>query len=206
MKVIRRFGLVFLELVLFVFITVLVLFPAQVLNPIINMLESQRFVFRLLVVVLIDMALLYVVFLQLRPQRHEGDTLVVRASGARTEVSTESVRRRIEKAVNALDDVHSGKIEVKAINGRAQLALDVITEGDEVDVTKHQREVDRLLRRIVNKQMGISIYGQPKIHLQMHTDAEHVIAEIVDEPAPKPEEKPADNKPASASGIVVEKP
>lgn len=191
-------------ILLCVFVTLVVLSPVAVGAQI----ESISPFVRLLLVVGLNGGLLGAAYLRMRqPPAKPVTGLIVRSPGAITEVSVESVRERILKTLNNLPDITAAAADVLAVHGRADVLLRVSVKGDDVNVPEKQREIDRVLKQVVNKQLGLQFAGPAKIHIQFH-DEKPVVEKSADvlpvpsvpvvdteasvEPPPVTEERSAD--------------
>src|SRR5262249_7529851 len=91
-----------------------------------------------------------------------------RGSGAVTEVSIESARERILKAVSDVPDVVAAEASVKPVRGRADIELQVTVFGHDVKLPDKQRDINRALKQVIDKQLGLEMAGQPRIHIRIH--------------------------------------
>ncbi len=154
-------------------------------------------VLQLLVALLIDALLISLIYRLLRPQRSEG--LMVRVRGARTEVSIDSVQRQINARVNEVPDVIAAQAEVAAENGNARISLRVRARADIV-VPEKQKEITRVLKQLVEKQLGLRLAGPPIVHINLVEEEEGeapaaaeptAAIELPPAPRPVPEAKPS---------------
>ncbi len=130
-------------------------------------------VLRLAITIVIDLFLLLLMYLQVRPDPgSKVNGLVMRGSGAITEVSVESARDRILKAVSDVADVVSVEASVKPVRGRAEIEMQVAVLGHDVKLPAKQKEIDRALRQVIDKQLGLQMAGQPRIQLRIHGEPE----------------------------------
>lgn len=159
-------------------------------------ISEQSSLIRVLVTVIVGALLLFVMWLQIRPDPKAQMTgLMMRVSGAITEVSVESARERILKAVSDVPDVVSAEAQVKPIRGRADIELDVTVFGYEVKLPNKQKEINRALNQVINKQLGLRMASQPRVHIKIYGEE------------PKKPASPVLEKPLSPSvSVVVEKP
>lgn len=191
MNFLRRIYLLLLGLLLVIMVTLLLLSP-QAVGGWVGSISELSPVIRLAITIVIDLFLLLLMYLQVRPDPGSNvNGLVMRGSGAITEVSVESARDRILKAVNDVPDVVSVEAEVKPVRGRAEIAMQVAVLGHDVKLPAKQKEIDRALRQVIDKQLGLQMAGQPRIQLRIHG-----------EPEPKP---PIIAAPPPPPVIVVEK-
>jgi hypothetical protein len=93
---------------------------------------------------------------------------MMQASGAITEVSVESARDRILKAVSDVPDVVTADAEVKPVRGRADVELQVTVMGHDVQLPAKQKEINRALNQVIHKQLGLRMAGQPRVHIGFH--------------------------------------
>jgi hypothetical protein len=124
-------------------------------------------IIRILLVVLLVVGSLGFVIQQIRRRFERQETgLLVKTSGTITEVDIASAKERILKVVNDLPGIASTSATVKAIHGRADIDLSVSVSGYDVNVPGKQKEIDRALRQVVNKQLGLRMAGRPRIQIQ----------------------------------------
>lgn len=181
MNFLRRFALIVYGLALLALVTVILMFPrdvARAIESISRFSSLERGIVTFVVDVLILLAL-YLLVRQVRPYSKDG--LIVRASGALTDVSVDSARERILRAINAVPNVVSTDAKLQSVNGRADIALDVGVAGAHINVPDKQREIDRALRQVMLKQLGLQLASPPRVHIQLLSEQE---------PAP-PREEPA---------------
>ncbi|MBZ0282493.1 MAG: hypothetical protein K8L97_17265 [Anaerolineae bacterium] len=160
-------------------------------------ISEQPIIIRILAMVGGGLILLLLTWLQIRPDpkaRMAG--LMMRASGAITEVSVESARERILKAVSDVPDVVSAEAQVQPIRGRADIEMDVTVFGYDVKLPNKQKEINRALNQVINKQLGLRMASQPRIHIKIYGEEPKKPAPVIEKPLPPP-------PPVS---VIVEKP
>jgi hypothetical protein len=169
---IRRLIIILVALALAVLVTVFLLTPDSFSTIIGTLAQTSGFI-RLPLAILIDVLVLVVLTVFLRSDRgqHRGDGLVVKAQGAVADVSVESVSDRILRAVRAVPDVLSAETNVKAVRGKADIDLSVVVSHQSMNLPDKQRELDRALRQVVNKQLGLQMAGKPRVHIRMDNEA-----------------------------------
>ena len=105
MNFLRRVYLLLLGLLLVIAVT-LVLMSPQAVGTWVGSISELSPVLRLVITIVIDLFLLTLMYVQIRPDPGaKVNGLVMRGSGAITEVSVESARDRILKAVGDVPDV-----------------------------------------------------------------------------------------------------
>jgi hypothetical protein len=148
-------------------VTLLLLSP-QAVGTWVGSISELSTVVRIIITVVVDLFLLALMYLQVRPDPGSKVTgLLMRGSGAVTEVSVESARERILKAVSDVPDVISAEATVKPVRGRAEIEMQVVVMGDEVRLPNKQKDINRALRQVIDKQLGLQIAGQPRIHIRI---------------------------------------
>ncbi|GAB4572220.1 MAG: hypothetical protein Kow0077_11000 [Anaerolineae bacterium] len=115
----------------------------------------------------IDLVLAAVLVRIIRPRKE--DELQVRARGAKAKVSLDSVQRQINARIAQVSDVLHVHTDVEVTSGAASVELNVRTRPDIV-IPEKQKEISRVLRQLVEKQMGLRLAGEPIIHLALATD------------------------------------
>jgi hypothetical protein len=151
-------------LLLVIFTALTLLAPATVSDAI----SGSSLIVRLIITVLVVGIFLLIAYIQVRrrqlPPPETG--LTVRTSGAITVLSVASARERILKAVSSLSDVTSVDADLKAVHGKADIALDVVVSGDTVNVPEKQKEIDRALEQVIHKQLGLQMAGRAHVHIR----------------------------------------
>ncbi len=169
---IRKIIIVLAGISLALLITVLLLDPFSVSVLALN-INLTSVLIRLPAAILIDLIVLAVVVVLVRSERvprPASTGLMVKAQGAIADVSVESARERILRAVRAVPDVLAAEADVKAIRGRADVDLDVSVSKESTSLPDKQREIDRALRQVINKELGLQMAGQPRVHIRMGND------------------------------------
>lgn len=188
MSFLRRFYLVLITLALVASLSLFLLFP-QTVNNWSAALSDQSPLIPVLVTAVLDILLLTLLYLQVRPDPRERATgLMMQASGAITEVSVESARDRILKAVSDVPDVISADAEVKPIRGKADVELQVTVMGHDVQLPAKQKEINRALNQVIHKQLGLRMAGQPRVHIRFHNEKTVPSTSFVATPIEKPVE------------------
>jgi hypothetical protein len=163
----RRLVLVLLGLVLIALIAILLLVPEAVIS-FGQTLSQISPVVRTLIAIVAALFILALLSLQVRPGRYTNrDGLIVRTSGALADVSTESARERVLKAVRDVPRVVSAEAKLDAVSGKADIEMEVVVAGEDVNVPKKQQEIDRALRQVLIKQLGLQLANRPRVHIQL---------------------------------------
>lgn len=167
MKFLRRLALILAELVLFLLVTVVLLYPS-LLEQVIADLANIDIVVRAAIVVFVDLVLLAAIFVQLQPQHtYRGEGLVVKSGKSMATISTESVDNKIIKAVKEIGDIESVTCKTRSEGGHAAIDLDVVMSRDDIQVPAKQREIERAIKRVITKQMGLKMSRPPIVKIQM---------------------------------------
>jgi hypothetical protein len=194
LSLVRRIIMVLVAVALAVLVTVLLLNPDSFLT-LVNTLSDTSGLIRLPLTILIDVLVLVmlVVFLRSNRTQHQSEGLMVKAQGAIADVSVESVTDRILRAVRAVPDVLSAEAKVEAVHGKADIDLSVVVSHQSMNLPDKQREIDRALRQVINKQLGLQLAGKPRVHIRMDNEtglSKAVPAPVEPVKAEKPEIKP----------------
>lgn len=195
MKLIERILLALVGLLLITLITVFFMAP-EVLNNILEGLQNVNIVLRLAVVLVLDVLILAFVYSRLRSPRVTVEGLVVKAPGAITDIGIESARARILNGVQAVPNVIAADVNLEAVRGKAKIDLNVTVRDSNVNVPRKHQEISQALKQVINKQLGLSMLGQPRVHI--HLDDERVVPVVkpkeelpkLKEELPKPKEEP----------------
>jgi hypothetical protein len=205
MNLVRRIIVVLVGISLAILVTVLLLMPDTILSLAQN-LNTTSLLIRLPLVILIDVIILAIIVVLVRGERaamaRSNGGLIVKAQGAVADVSVESARERVLRAVRNVPDVLSADAVMKAVNGKADIELDVVVSRDSVNVPEKQKEIDRALRQVLNKQLGLQIAGKPRVHLRMGEDDVPASPVVLPAPVPTPVPPPA-VEPVKPEPVVV---
>ncbi|MBZ0275875.1 MAG: hypothetical protein K8I60_07020 [Anaerolineae bacterium] len=185
----KRIYLVLVTFLLVLGIAAFLLAPGQVGGWLTSSVVEMSFVVRVIVTVLLSGLLLALTYIQVRPAPSNHTGLVMKVSGAITDVSIESARDRILKAVEEVVDVVSAEADIKPVRGKADLELRVVVMGHGIKLPDKQKEINRALKQVINKQLGLQMAGRPRVHIQLYTDTPRSPAPVVTTPATP--EKPA---------------
>ncbi len=186
MNLLRRFLLLIYGLALLALVTVSLLFPDTVANALLT-LGTTSPTARGIVVAVIDVAIVIALFLLIRsPRRENVDGLIVKTPGARADINISSARDLILKAVRDVPNVVSAEVKLTAPQGKADIDLAVEVAGSNVNVPNKQREIDRALRQVALKQLGLQLANQPRVHIQLVTEEELRAREEAARPLPPP--------------------
>lgn len=188
----KRLYLLLMTIILAVVVFIALLAPAQMGSWLTTSLSETSSILRIVLAAIIGGGLLAITYLQVRPVRQEHSGLVMKVSGAITDVSIESARDRILKAVEAVPDVISAEATIKPVRGKADMELHVIVMGHGIKLPDKQKEINRALKQVINKQLGLQMAGRPRVHIELHTEAGQSAAPQL----PKPAEEKASVKPA----------
>jgi hypothetical protein len=165
---VRKIVIVLVGVSLALLVTVLLLNPDSLARFAASLSEMSAFV-RLPLAILLDAIVLAVVVMLVRGERSLRLTtgLMVKAQGAIADVSIDSARDRILRAVRDVPDVLSAEATVKAFRGKADVELEVAVSHESASVPEKQREIDRALRQVINKQLGLQMAGKPRVHIRL---------------------------------------
>jgi len=160
-------ALIIYGLALLALVVMILMFPQDVARAI-ESLTRFGSLERGLVTFVLAVLILLALFLALRqPRLYSKDGLMVKASGALTDVSVESARERILKAIRKVPNVVSADARLRSIDGKADIEMDIGVVGSDVNVPDKQREIDRTLRQVMLKQLGLQLAAAPRVHIQL---------------------------------------
>ncbi len=191
MRLLDRILAVVVGLILIGFFTVVAIAP-DTIRTAMAAIEDVNLIVRVAVVVVLNILVLVTLYMNLRTPRKTITGLAVRAPGAQTDVSVESARKLILNAVESVPAVASANATVKAVNGKADVDLDVQVTGNNVHIPQKQKEISRALRQVIHKQLGLQMRGQPRVHIYLKDET--------------PQERPAVAVPAVTAVEKVETP
>jgi hypothetical protein len=185
LALVRRIIIVLVGISLAILVTVLLLNPDSISNLALNLGLTSPFI-RLPLAILIDVVILAVLAVLVRGERApqpEGG-LIVKAQGAIADISVDSARDRMLRAVREVPGVISAEATVKALRGKADVDMDVVVSRESSNLPEKQKEIDRALRQVLNKQLGLQMAGKPRVHIRM--DGESTLTPSAELPAPAP--------------------
>jgi hypothetical protein len=200
LALVRRIIIVLVGISLAILVTVLLLNPESISTLALQLTLTSGLI-RLPLAILIDVVILAVLAVLVRGERapqHEGG-LIVKAQGAIADISVDSARDRMLRAVREVPGVISAESTVKALRGKADVDMDVVVSRESSNLPEKQKEIDRALRQVLNKQLGLQMAGKPRVHIRM--DGESALTPPAELPAPAP--VVAAVEPAKPEPIVV---
>jgi hypothetical protein len=173
-SLIRRFYMAVISVAVIVGLTFFWVAPQSVSSWAGTVSEIPSLV-RIAIAAVLDVLLLVLLYIQVKPDpRRQVTGLMMQASGAITEVSVDSARARILKAVNEVPDIVSADADVKPIHGKADVELHVTVMSQQVQLPAKQKEINRALNQVIHKQLGLRLAGQPRVHIQFYGEEEIV--------------------------------
>lgn len=210
MRFLRRFVLILIGILLAVLVGVLLMSPETIVS-FANSIAAMTVTARAMIAIVLIALIVTAIFLLVRPgPRPQASGLIVRSGGALADISVESVRERVLKAVREIDAVRSADGQVTALQGKANIELDVIVEGEQINVPEKQKEIDRTLEQVVNKQLGLTMAGKPRVHIQLvdvaELEAEEVPPGVVARVEPAASRQPASAMPPTAEVPIIPPP
>jgi hypothetical protein len=171
LALLRKSTLVFAEILLLIAVTAFLMLPEYVVGAI-SALGGLNYWLRLVIVVVVDLLIVLAVFAQLRgAERYRGRELVVEAGDCDTTVTAESTRQRLQRAIYGLQDIETVEGSIKGKRGKAVISLEITTSKDEINIPEKQREIDRVIKQVVVKQMGIKLAQPPVVNIRLASDA-----------------------------------
>lgn len=193
MQLIDRLLVIVAGLLLIAVVTVIVLVPETIITALVG-LADINLLLRVALVVIVNILILVALFLRLRSRRGPTKGLEVKAPGAFTDISIESAQALILNAVNNVPDVASADATVKAVDGRADVDLNVQVAGKDVHIPQKQKEINRALKQVINKQLGLKMRGQPRVHISLQPEAPVTVSQqqglpSIVAPVPQPQVK-----------------
>jgi hypothetical protein len=171
LKLIERILLVILGLLVITLIAVFFIAPDAV-SDLMDGLQNVNILVRLGVVLVLDILVLAFVYSRVRTPSTTVEGLIVKAPGAITDIGIDSARSRILSAVQQVPNVIAADAKLEAVRGKAKIELNVTVRDSSVNVPRKHQEINQALKQVINKQLGLSILGQPRVHI--HLDDERV--------------------------------
>src|SRR5690606_9945495 len=168
-RILEKLLIVILGLLAITALTVFFVAP-QALIDVLQAIIAVNLAVRLAIVLVIDVAILALIYTRLRSPRVTSDGLIVKSSGAVADISVDSARKLILAAVQKVPDVTAASADLTAVQGKADISLTVDVTGAHINVPQKQQEINRALKQVVNKQLGLDMLGQPRVHINLHDD------------------------------------
>jgi hypothetical protein len=190
-NVVRRVIAFLIGFLLLALLTVLLLVPESVSAFLIDL----SVVIRIALVILLYAIALFLVYQEFRlGERRQLKGLLVKAPGAVAALSVESARERVLAAIEKLPGVVGATGEVTARRGRAVIALHVIVDAQDINLPEKQKEINRTLKQVIEKQLGLRMAGSPTVQISLGD--EHGAFQPLESPAePLAEKAEAEKEP-----------
>jgi hypothetical protein len=190
-NVVRRVIAFLIGFLLLALLTVLLLVPESVST----FLEDLSVVIRIALVILLYAIALFLVYQEFRlGERRQLQGLLVKAPGAVAALSVESARERVLAAIEKLPGVVGATGEVTARRGRAVIALHVIVDTQDINLPEKQKEINRTLKQVIEKQLGLRMAGSPTVQISLG-DEDGAYQPLETPAEPPAEEAEADKEP-----------
>jgi hypothetical protein len=158
------------ELLLTVFITILLVSPATV-HGWIDVVSELNLIIRRGIVIAINLIFFRIILNQLKIRKViHTDNLIVKVSGVVADISVESVRKRVIKAVHGVPNVSLVDTKVRAKGGRVDVDLQVVMTGTQINIPKKQKEVYQVVKKLLTEQLGLRLAGKPRVHIRLEGD------------------------------------
>ncbi|MGQ9888744.1 MAG: hypothetical protein ACUVSX_09680 [Aggregatilineales bacterium] len=172
------------------FVTIVMLAP-ETLERLFAGIGTVNIALRTVAMVVVNLFVLALVYLRLRRRPAPNTGLIVQVQGALANVEVESARAIVLRAMRNVPDVRSAEATIRAVQGRADIEVDVTIGSAAVNIPDKQKEINRVLRQVINKQLGLRLEGRPRVNIRLEAPAL----------ASGPVEKPASS---AASAVPVE--
>lgn len=206
MKFLKNAAVVIAGVLVLAVITVLLLAPDTVSRAFASISEIN-IALRAAVMVALNALVLLLMYLRVRRRGVPVEGLVVQAQGALANVEVESVRAIVLDAVNDVPGVLSSEAVIKAVHGQADIQMDVNIASAAVNIPQKQKEINRVLRQVINKQLGLRMHGRPRVNIRLEGPAPTAQAkEPTSAPALVVSPPPAEKLPASKPAAEAEPP
>jgi hypothetical protein len=184
-------------------VTILLLAPDTV-SRVFESIAGVNIALRTAAMLVLNALVLLLMYLRVRGRRVPVDGLIVQAQGALANVEVESARAIVLDAVNHVPGVISTEATIKAVRGQADIQMDVNIDSAAVNIPQKQKEINRVLRQVINKQLGLRLYGRPRVNIRLETPPVKTQASAASAPVitAAPAAPPALTPPAPAPVMV----
>lgn len=170
MNLIERLGLGLMGILIVAFVTVLLLSPEAVVD-FATRITDLHVIVRLLLVVALYAAVMGLAYLRIRRVSEPSiNGLRMRSSGSVGTLSIESAEKQVLDAVQAVQAVKTASVRIQSIRGKAGLTLDVEVGRQVEKLPKKQREITRVLDKVVKRQLGVRYASRPVVRLRIQGD------------------------------------
>lgn len=208
MKLLESIAVVVVGVAVLALVTVVMLAPDR-FERLFASIGTVNIALRAAAMLVLNAMVLLLMYLRVRGRAVPIDGLVVQAQGALANVEVESARAIVLSAVNNVPDVASAEATIRAVHGRADIQMDVNIAGNTVNIPQKQKEINRVLRQVINKQLGLRMQGRPRVNIRLGapattaqistpsapSDAESTAPQIEKNVVPEPQPAPETVKP-----------
>ncbi len=127
--------------------------------------------------VLLNVLLLAMIALQLRLKKQVvyRDLALKATDGTISELAVDSATEYIESAMRALPGVHTAKVGVQSVGGRALIELDVTVDGG-ANLHLARTEINSVLKGIVDNRLQMELAEAPRVRFHLKDVAKKVAA------------------------------
>ena len=168
--------------VVLAFVTVVLLAP-EMLERLFAGIGTVNVALRAAAMVVVNLFVLALMYLRLRRRSVPNTGLTVQVQGALANVEVESARAIVLRAVRDVPDVRSAEATIRAVQGRADIEVDVTIASASVNVPDKQKEINRVLRQVINKQLGLRLEGRPRVNIRLEAPAPALASSLLEKPA-----------------------
>jgi hypothetical protein len=126
--------------------------------------STQELMIRVGLALLIDVVLIFLLYLELRrPAKH--GVPVRQVKGGEAQIAIDSVIAQLEYHLDPLPGVLDVKPDVIPRRGGVEVALEVEMAAD-ANMAANIEELSAITRRVVEEEMGLKLKGKPKLNLR----------------------------------------
>ncbi len=127
---------------------------------------SWPMLLRVLIVIAIELLLSWFLYLRLRREPLDSTVFSTQASGSINEIGVESVGERLKTVVEKLADIVVANMTISNVGGRADVEMDVTLVNRDINLPEKERELNRTIQQVIQKQLGLQLAGTPRIYLR----------------------------------------
>lgn len=168
MRLLENIAVVTVGILVLALVTILLLAPDTV-SRVFESIAGVNIALRTAAMLVLNALVLLLMYLRVRGRRVPVDGLIVQAQGALANVEVESARAIVLDAVNHVPGVISTEATIKAVRGQADIQMDVNIDSAAVNIPQKQKEINRVLRQVINKQLGLRLHGRPRVNIRLET-------------------------------------
>lgn len=131
-----------------------------------DVVVSWPMLLRVLIVIAIELLLSWFLYLRLRREPLDSTVFSSQSAGSINEIGVESVGERLKTVVEKLADIVVANTTISNEGGRADVEMDVTLVNRDINLPEKEKELNRTIQQVIQKQLGLQLAGTPRIYLR----------------------------------------